>query len=56
MTILIYHLDVVDGEPKMVEYGRFDNGKITGKIELTSMTREQVIDEYNRGYYRTSEV
>lgn len=55
MTILIYHLDSIKGNPKMVEYGRFDNGQITGKIEAT-MTEEEVIDEFNRGYYRTSAV
>lgn len=56
MTILIYRLDTVNGKPKMVEYGRFDNGKITGKINMDNMSREQVITEFNRGYYRTSEV
>ena len=56
MTILIYHLETVNGDLKMVEYGRFNNGKITGKIEENNMTQEQVIKEFNSGYWRTSEV
>lgn len=56
MTILIYHLETVNGNLKAIEYGRFDNGKITGKIEEDSMTQEQVIKEFNRGYWRTSEI
>lgn len=56
MTILIYHLETVDGDLKMVEYGRFDNGEITGKIEATDMSEEQVIRGYNSGYWRTSEI
>lgn len=56
MTILIYHLETVKGDIKMVEHGRFDNDKITGKINTDNITRDQVLDEFNRGYYRTSEV
>lgn len=56
MTILIYHLETVNGNLEMVEYGRFDNGKITGKIKVTDMSEEQVIKGYNGGYWRTSEI
>ena len=56
MTILIYRLETIDNKIGMVEYGRFDNGKITGKINQTGITKEQVIDEFNRGYWRTSEI
>ena len=56
MTILIYHLETVNGDPKMVEYGRFDNGEITGKIEATDMSEEQVIAGFNCGYWHTSEI
>jgi len=55
MTILIYHLENINGSPQMVEYGRFDNGQITGKLEAT-MTEDEVIDEFNRGYWRTSKI
>jgi len=47
---------MIDNKPKMIEYGRFDNGKITGKLDYVDMTKEQVLDEFNRGYWRTSEI
>ena len=56
MTILIYHLEQVNDRIKMVERGRFDNGKVTGKINISQITKEEVINEFNRGYYRTSEI
>jgi len=54
--IIINILTIDDGEPKLVEYARFDNGAVTGKINIKDITREEVIEEFNRGYYRTSEV
>ena len=56
MTILIYRLDTVNGKPEMVEYGRFDGRKITGRINRDDTNRESVINEFNRGYWRTSEI
>ena len=56
MTILIYHLENINGEPKAVLYGEFKDGKITGKIEMENVTGDEVIDKFNRGYWKTSEV
>lgn len=56
MTILIYHLDTINGEPQFVEYGQFNNGQITGKIVMENVTEAEVIDKFNRGYWKTSEV
>ena len=56
MTILIYHLDTVDGKPKMVEHGRFDGKEVTGKITISDITEREVLNEFNRGYWRTSKI
>lgn len=52
MTIIIYKLN--DG--KAIEIDRWSNGKFKGKLKKRSMTEEEVLNQFNRGYYRTSEV
>jgi len=54
--IIINMLTMVDGKPRSIEHARFENGKVTGKINITNITREEVLDQFNRGHYRTSEV
>lgn len=54
--IVINMLKIIDGAPRSVEYAKFENNEITGKINIKNITREEVIDQFNRGYYRTSEV
>ncbi len=56
MTILIYHIDTVDGKPKAIEYGRFNDNKVTGKISIDSITEDEVKRTFNSGYWRTSEL
>ena len=56
MTIIIYHMEEVKGDIKMVEYGRFDNNTIKGKINVEKTTAGNVLERFNRGYWRTSEV
>lgn len=46
---------MVDGKPRLVEQARFENGTVTGKINIDDITREEVLNQFNRGYYRTSE-
>ncbi len=50
--IIIYRLT----PDKAIELDRWDNGKFEGKLNENTMTREEVIKQFNRGYYRTSEV
>lgn len=52
MTIIIYKLT----PEKAIEIDRWTDGEFEGKFNGTTMTQDQVIDEFNRGYYRTSEV
>ena len=52
--ILIYHLENIDGKIQMVEWGRFKDGKVTGKLDIPEITEAQVLDEFNRGYWQTS--
>ena len=57
MTIIIYHLEEVDAKPIFVEIGRWLDGIFSGKLEShPNATEEEVIKEFNRGYYRTSGV
>lgn len=56
MTVIIYHIEEIKGDIEMVEYGRFDNNVITGKLNIKNMNRESVIERFNRGYWRTSEI
>lgn len=50
----IYKLTEENGDIKPIKMDTWDNGKF-GKLSK-EMSREQVIDVYNRGYYFTSEV
>lgn len=54
--IRIYKLISGDGRPIFTEYAKFEDGEITGKINIKDITKEEVLNEFNRGYYRTSEV
>ena len=54
--IYINKLEIVKGEPKLVEQAQFENGTISGKINIKDITRKEVLDQFNRGYYRTSEI
>jgi hypothetical protein len=50
--IIVYKLT----PEKAIELDRWDNGKFEGRFSETMMTELEVINEFNRGYYRTSEV
>jgi hypothetical protein len=50
--IIVYKLT----PEKAIELDRWDNGKFEGRFSETTMTESEVINEFNRGYYRTSEV
>lgn len=52
MTIIIYKLT----PDKAIELDRWNDGKFEGRFSNTIMTKEVVINEFNRGYYRTSEI
>lgn len=54
--IIIYRIGTVENSPAMIECGRFDGMSIIGEINVKNTTREEVLDQFNRGYYRTSEV
>ena len=57
MTIIIYRLETINNKPIFVEKGRWLDGVFSGEFEKhPNMTEEEVINEFNRGYYRTSEV
>lgn len=56
MTIIIYHMEEVKGDIKMVEYGRFNNNTIKGKLNVEDTKEADVLERFNRGYWRTSEV
>lgn len=56
MTIIIYRLETINNKPIFVEKGRWLDGVFSGEFEkLPNMTEEEVLNEFNRGYYRTSE-
>lgn len=55
MVIIINMFTIENGVPSSVEYGRFEDDEITGKINVKGITREEVLYQFNRGYYRTSE-
>ena len=52
--IIIYHLKNADGKVRFVEFDRWDNGQFLGKMKGQKMSKDEVIDRYNRGYWRTS--
>ena len=52
--IIIYHLKDVKGEIRFVEYDRWNNGQFLGKLKGQKMSKEEVINRYNRGYWKTS--
>jgi len=57
MTIIIYRLKNINGEIKAVEWDRWKNGNFLGRLKnLSNMSKDQVINQWNRGYYRTSEL
>ena len=56
MTIIIYHIEEIKGDIKMVEYGRFNNNTIRGKINVENTEETDVLDRFNRGYWRTSTI
>lgn len=52
MIIIVYKLT----PEKAIELDRWTDGKFEGKFRGAVMTEEDVINEFNRGYYRTSEI
>ena len=57
MTIIIYHLENINGKIKAVEWDKWENGNFLGKLKnLSNMSKNQVINRWNRGYWRTSEI
>ena len=54
--ILIYKMESIDNKIQMVEYGKFQNDEITGKINIKNINKDQVIEKFNRGYWRTGEI
>lgn len=56
MTIIIYRLETIDNKPMFIEKGRWLDGVFSGELEkYPNASEEEVIDEFNRGYWRTSE-
>lgn len=54
--IIIYRLEEIDNNSRFIEKGRWGNGEFTGGLKnYPKMTKEEAIDKFNRGYYRTSE-
>jgi len=57
MTIIIYHLENINGKIEAIEWGRWKDGKFSGRLKASpDMTKTQIIDRWNRGHWRTSEV
>ena len=56
MTVIIYRMESGATGIQMVEYGQFDGTQITGKINIDNISRKKVLDKFNKGYWRTSEV
>ena len=57
MTIFIYKYEEVNGKFTYVEYGRWNDGKITyNSGRVVEMSREEVIHRNNNGYHMTSEL
>lgn len=54
--IIIYKLEYVNNESQYVEKGRWDGKFISGFKNYPEMTKEEIIKDFNRGYYRTSEI
>lgn len=52
MTIIIYKLT----PEKAIEIDRWTDGKFQGRFGANTMTETEVINQFNRGYYRTSEI
>lgn len=52
MTIIIYRLT----PRKAIEIDRWENGKFNGRFKNRKMAEKEVIETFNRGYYRTSEI
>lgn len=50
--IIIYKLT----PDKAIEIDRWSDGKFQGKLSELSLTEDEVINEFNRGYWRTSEI
>jgi len=57
MTIIVYRLKNMNGEIRAIEWDRWENGRFSGRLRGSlEMTRDQVIDRWNRGHWRTSEI
>lgn len=54
--IYINKLEIVDGKPRLIEQAQFNGENIFGKINIDGISRKEVLDQFNRGYYRTSEI
>jgi len=52
MTIIIYKIT----PNKAIEIDRWTNGNFEGRFSERKMTEKEIIDQFNRGYYRTSEI
>ena len=56
MTIIIYRLKNINGEIKAIEWERWKDGKFLGRLKGNEMVKDQVINKWNRGHWRTSEI
>lgn len=52
--IIIYRLEDIKGEIKAIEIDRWDNGIFQGRFKDRKMTKKEVINRFNHGYWRTS--
>lgn len=52
--IIIYRLEDIKGEIKAIEIDRWDNGIFQGRFKDIKMTKKEVINRFNQGYWRTS--
>jgi hypothetical protein len=54
--IIIYRLKNIGSEIKAIEIDKWDNGEFQGIFSSRKMTKSEVIDRFNRGYWRTGDV
>lgn len=45
-----------DGDIELIERGVYDGKNITGDIQINDITYDDVLKQFNNGYYVTTEV
>jgi len=56
MSIIIYKMKLLEEKFQMVEIARYENNEIKGLINEINISEKDVLERYNSGYYRTSEI